>query len=148
MRPVRRFPASRSIITCMSLCLIFQAVVWVTPSRRPNSMLAIPPFALGEVVHGAKPSTQRHLGRGEDRPGDQRCLPPAGGALVKPAGLDDAVLLPSADRANEAGWPAPAEHRVATPILSSIKIIKLSLTEALLKLNLVARHGSTPQKRS
>src|SRR5258707_12580136 len=28
----------------MSLCLIFQAVVWVTPSRRPNSMLEIPPL--------------------------------------------------------------------------------------------------------
>jgi hypothetical protein len=28
----------------MSLCLIFQAVVWVTPSRRPNSMLEMPPL--------------------------------------------------------------------------------------------------------
>jgi hypothetical protein len=26
------------------LCLIFQAVVWVTPSRRPNSMLEMPPL--------------------------------------------------------------------------------------------------------
>src|SRR6267142_2698156 len=44
IRPVRRFVASRSIITCMSLCLIFQAVVWVTPSRRPNSILEMPPL--------------------------------------------------------------------------------------------------------
>jgi hypothetical protein len=36
--------ASRSIITGMSLCLIFQDVVWVTPSRRPNSMLEMPPL--------------------------------------------------------------------------------------------------------
>src|SRR5580693_4768257 len=40
----QRFVASRSIIACMSLCLIFQAVVWVTPSRRPNSMLEMPPL--------------------------------------------------------------------------------------------------------
>ena len=32
-RPVRRLPASRSIITCMSLCASFQAVFWVTPRR-------------------------------------------------------------------------------------------------------------------
>ena len=44
IRPARRFPASRSIITCISLCLIFQAVVWVTPRRRPSSRLAMPPL--------------------------------------------------------------------------------------------------------
>ena len=38
------FAASRSIIACISLCLIFQAVVWVTPSRRPSSRLEIPPL--------------------------------------------------------------------------------------------------------
>ena len=44
LRGVGRFVASRSIIACMSLCLIFQAVVWVTPSRRPNSMREMPPL--------------------------------------------------------------------------------------------------------
>ena len=68
-------------------------------------------LALGQVVQGAKPGAQRHLGRGENRSGDQRCLPPTGGALVKRAGLDDAVPLPAADRADKAGRPAPAEHR-------------------------------------
>jgi hypothetical protein len=29
-------------MTCFSLCLTFHAVVWVTPSRRPSSMLEIP----------------------------------------------------------------------------------------------------------
>src|SRR5215831_1791416 len=95
MRPVRRFVASRSIITCMSLCLIFQAVVWVTPSRRPSSMLEIS-LALGEVVHGAKPNPQWHFGRRENRSSDQRCLPPTGGTLVKRACLDEAVMLAAA----------------------------------------------------
>src|SRR5438309_64788 len=29
-------------MTCLSLCLIFQAVGWLTPRRRPSSMLEIP----------------------------------------------------------------------------------------------------------
>src|SRR5271157_2738311 len=33
----------RRIGTCASLCFITQAAVWVTPSRRPSSMLE-PPF--------------------------------------------------------------------------------------------------------
>src|SRR6187397_2044079 len=42
-------------------------------------------LALGEVVHGAKPGTQRHLGRAENRSSNQGCLPPTGGTLVKRA---------------------------------------------------------------
>src|SRR5882724_8554602 len=38
-------------------------------------------LALSEVVHGAKPSAQRHLGRRENRSGDHRCLPPTGATL-------------------------------------------------------------------
>src|SRR6185437_16298667 len=38
----RELVSSRSIMTCLSLCLTFQAVVWVTPRRRPSSMLEIP----------------------------------------------------------------------------------------------------------
>src|SRR6476661_3717021 len=105
-------------------------------------------LALGEVVHGAKPGTQRHLGRGENRSGNQGCLPPTGGTLVKRAALDDAVMLPSADRADEAGWPAPTHHRLPALILRSVKSGKLSLTEAFLKLDFVPCHRSNPQKQS
>jgi len=97
-------------------------------------------LALGEVVHSAKPSTQRHLGRGENGPGDQGCLSPTGSALVKRAGLDEAVMVASAHRTGEARWPAPARHHLSAQILGSVQNGKLSLTEALLKLNRVARH--------
>src|SRR6478735_6201790 len=46
-------------------------------------------LALSEVVHGAKPSAQRHLGCCENRSGDHGCLPPTGGTLVKRPGLDE-----------------------------------------------------------
>src|ERR1700682_1478125 len=104
-------------------------------------------FALGEVVHGAKPDRQGHLGRGENRSGDQGCLSSAGGALIKRAGPDDAVLLAAAHRTDEAGWPAPAHHRLPALSLCSVKEGKLGLTEALLKLNLVPRHGPNPQQQ-
>src|SRR5499425_3543638 len=131
----------------MSLCLIFQAVVWVMPSRRPNSNAGDAALALSEVVHGAKPSAQRHLGRRENRSGDHGCLPSTGGTLVKRPGLDQAVMLPCADRADKAGWPAPAHHRLPALILGSVKSSKLALAEPLLKLHLVARHRSNPQKQ-
>src|SRR6202023_3358874 len=104
-------------------------------------------LALSEVVHGAKPSAQRHLGRRENRSGDHRCLPSTGGTLVKRPGLDDAVMLPCANRADKAGWPAPAHHRLPALILCSVKNSKLGLAEPLLKLHLVARHRSNPQKQ-
>ena len=100
-------------------------------------------LALGEVVHGAKPSTQRHFGRSENRSGDQRCLPSTGGTLVKRAGLDDAVMLAPADWADETRGPAPTHHRLPALILCSVQTGKLNLTEALLKLDLVARHRQT-----
>src|SRR6201985_3685722 len=103
-------------------------------------------LALNEVVHGAKPSAQRHLGCRENRSGDHGCLPTTGGTLVKRPGLDEAVVLPCANRADKAGWPAPAHHRLPALILCSVKNSKLSLAEPLLKLHLVARHRSNPQK--
>src|SRR5216684_6440960 len=102
-------------------------------------------LALGEVVHGAKPSTQWGFGRGENRSGDHGSLPSTGGALVKRAGLDEAVMLARADRADEARWPAPPHHRLPALILCPVKNGKLNLTEALLKLDLVARHHSNPR---
>ena len=141
-RPVRRLPASRSIITRMSLCASFQAVFWVTP--RPSSRLEIPPLLCVRWVHGAEPSAQRHLGRGENRAGDQRGLPSAGRALVEVAGLDDAVLLPAAAGADKAARPAPAKHSLPAPIRASVKFIEARLAEPFLKLNAIARHASTP----
>src|SRR6516165_5787927 len=104
-------------------------------------------LALSEVVHGAKPSAQRHLGRRENRSGDHRCLPSTGGTLLKRPGLNEAVMLPCANRADKAGWPAPAHHRLPALILCSVKNRKLGLAEPLLKLHLVARHRSNPQKQ-
>src|SRR6201984_377685 len=104
-------------------------------------------LALSEVVHGAKPSAQRHLGRRENRSGDHGCLPSTGGTLVKRAGLDDAVMLPCTNRAAKNGWAAPAHHRLPALILCSVTNRKLGLAEPLLKLHLVARHRSNPQKQ-
>src|ERR1700739_3665269 len=67
--------------------------------------------------------------------------------LVKRLGLDQAVMLPGANRADKAGWPAPAPHRLPALILCSVKNRKLGLAEPLLKLHLVARHRSNPQKQ-
>ena len=103
-------------------------------------------LALSEVVHGTKPSAQRHLGRRENRPSDHGCLPSTGGTLVKRAGLDQAVMLAAADWADETRGPAPTHHRLAALILGSVQTGKLSLTEALLKLDLVARHRSNSLK--
>src|SRR5438105_1560979 len=96
-------------------------------------------LALSEMVDDAKPSAQRHLGCCENRSGDHGCLPPTGGTLVKRPGLDEAVMLPCANRADKAGWPAPAHHRLPALILCSVKNSKLGLAEPLLKLHLVAR---------
>src|ERR1700726_4167223 len=104
-------------------------------------------LALSEVVHGAKPSAQRHLGRRENRSADHGCLPSAGGTLVKRPGLDEAVMLPCTNRADKAGWPAPAHHRLPALILCSVENSKLGLAEPLLKLHLVARHCSNLQKQ-
>src|SRR5512132_32599 len=101
-------------------------------------------LALRQVVHGAKPSAQRHLGRGENRAGDQRGLPAAGRALVEVTGLDEAVLLPAAAGADKAARPAPAKHSLPAPILASVKFIEARLAEPFLKLNTIARHASTP----
>src|SRR6516164_119813 len=104
-------------------------------------------LALSEVVHGANPSAQRHLGRRENRSGDHGSLPSTDGTLVKRPGLDEAVMLPCANRADKAGWPAPAHHRLPALILCSVKNRKLGLAEPLLKLHRVARHRSNPQKQ-
>ena len=103
-----------------------------------SSRLEIPPLLCVRWVHGAEPSAQRHLGRGEIVP------PSAGRALVEVAGLDDAVLLPAAAGADKAARPAPAKHSLPAPIRASVKFIEARLVEPFLKLNAIARHASTP----
>ena len=51
--------------------------------------------AMLEVVDGAKPTAQRHLGCCENRSGDHRCLPSTGGTLVQRPGLDEADARPA-----------------------------------------------------
>jgi hypothetical protein len=117
---------------------------------------ALPPYRgrsfTGRIASASpdapEPSAQRHLGRCENRSGDHRCLPSTGGTLVKRPGLDEAVMLPCANRADKAGWPAPPHHRLPALILCSVKNSKLGLAEPLLKLHLVARHRSNPQKHT
>src|SRR5206468_7853889 len=82
-----------------------------------------------------------------NRSGDQGCLPSTDGTLVKRTGLDEAVMRVPADWADEARGPAPTRQRLAAQILCSVQSGKLSLTEALLKLDFVARHRSNPQKQ-
>src|SRR5215472_9037558 len=102
-------------------------------------------LALSEVVHGAKPRAQQHLGRRENRSSNHGCLPSTGGTLVKRPGLDEAVTLACANRANKARWPAPVHHRLPALILCSVTNSELGLAEPLLKLHLVARHRSNPR---
>ena len=124
--------------------LVFELPGGVLGHTEASSRLAIPPLLCVRWVHGAEPSAQRHLGRGENRAGDQRGLPSAGRALVEVAGLDDAVLLPAAAGADKAARPAPAKHSLPAPIRASVKFIEARLAEPFLKLNAIARHASTP----
>ena len=50
------------------------------------------------------------------------------------------MRLAAADWADETRGPAPTHHHLAALILGSVQTGKLNLTEALLKLDLVARH--------
>src|SRR3954453_7574134 len=135
MRPVRCVSASRSSITCPSLCLMVQAVPWVTPRRRPSSMLEDPLLRLGHVVEGAEPGAQRHLGGGEDGAGGQRGLASAGTALEQLARPDRAMASLAADRALEALGPAPAEQRLAAGLLGAVLLLELGFAEPLLELH-------------
>jgi hypothetical protein len=78
------------------------------------------PLALGQVVHRAEPEAQPDLGRGEDGPRNERCLPTPSGALIKTAAFDPAVLPPTASRADKPHGPTPAEHRYATEVFRPV----------------------------
>src|SRR5512144_288317 len=102
------------------------------------------PLALGQVIEGTNPAAQRQFGRREDRSGGQRRLPPAGGALIQRAGLDQAVPSAATLRAHEAVRPPPLDHRRAALLLTAVLTIKRRLTEPLLVLNLVPSHRPSP----
>src|SRR5512144_431621 len=105
-------------------------------------------LALGQVIESTKPGAQRELGRREDGPGGQRRLPPAGGALIERAGLDQAVPSAATARADEAVRPPPLGHRRAALLLAAKPTLELGLAQPLLVLNLVPSHRLSPAPAS
>src|SRR5512132_1991488 len=105
-------------------------------------------LARGQVIEGAKPAPQRKLGCCEDRAGGQRRLPPARGALIKRAGLDQAMPSAATLRADEAVGPPPLDHRRTALLLAPVSTIELGLAESLLVLNLVPSHRPSPASTS
>src|SRR5512132_1552563 len=86
-------------------------------------------LALGQVIEGANPAPQRKLGCREDRAGGQRRLPPARGALIKRAGLDQAMPSAATVRADEAVGPPPLDRRRTALLLAPVSMIELGLAE-------------------
>jgi hypothetical protein len=89
-------------------------------------------LALGQVLQGAKPDPQFHLGRHEDGAGDQRHLPPTDAALEQAAGLDLAVRRAAADRAFEALGPTLGERHFPALRFGAVEFVGRRLAEALL----------------
>jgi hypothetical protein len=89
-------------------------------------------LALGHVIHGPEPCSQRCLGRGEDRSGNERCLPSATTALVKRPRPDDAVLVSCAHRTFEAGRPTPCKEDIPALVLGPVEFVEISLTQPFL----------------
>src|SRR5512147_234311 len=101
-------------------------------------------LALGQMIEGAKPAAQRELGRREDGAGSERRLPPARGALIKRAGLDQAMLSAAAARTDEAVGPPPFGQRRPALLLAAVLTVESRLAEPLLGLNLVPSHRLSP----
>lgn len=99
-----------------------------------------PLFGLGQMIKRPEPDAQFQLGRGEDRPGNRRGLHPAGAALIESARLHDTVPRPAAPRTDEPIRPARGHDRGPTLLLAPVETFKPELTQALLELNLIARH--------
>ena len=74
---IRRFP-SRSLFGSVPRR---RRSGWVAANSGCNAGDAA--LALSEMIHGAKPSAQRHLGRRENRCGDHGCLPSTGATATK-----------------------------------------------------------------
>jgi len=98
-------------MTCFSLCLTFQAVVWVTPRRRPNSMLEIPCLLWVRWYMARNQVRSGSLVEAKDGPGDRRGLSATDGALEQAAAFDQAVPA-----SPQAGQMNPSGHRAARTI--------------------------------
>src|SRR5512134_3249894 len=130
----------------------------VTPRKHARpSLTTVQPasrlrLAKASISVRRKPRTRRsaqcELGRREDRSGGQRRLPPAGGALIERAGLDQAVPSTAAARADEAVRPPPLGHRRAALLLAAVSTIELGLAQPLLVLNPVPSHRLSPAPAS
>ena len=125
-------------MTWANFCCTFQAVVWVTPSRRASSRLEIPFFdwviryiAWNQMVSGKLVEWK---------------MVPAAAALVQFSPLDLAAAFSPAARADEPLRPTPGEQRRPTLVLAPVGFTKLPLAEPFLKLNLIACHGEPPEK--
>ena len=103
-------------------------------------------FALGEMIDRTKPKPQRHFAGGKDRPGDQRGLPAAGGALKQITALHHAVPRSTAGGTREAVRPPRSHDNGSAFLLAAIVAFERWLAEAFLELHRVARHYKTPLK--
>jgi hypothetical protein len=141
-------------MACASLCLHgLRQLVLDRPGRGLGHAQAAGEFdagdallALGQVIHGAEPGPQRHLGRGEESARDQRGLVTAGAALIQAAGLHLAMRVPSASRALDAPRPAPREHHGAALLFGAVQLLESRLAEAFLKLHRIPCHRCLSHK--
>src|SRR5512133_3020265 len=96
-----------------------------------------PLLALGQVVHGAEPQAERHMGGGENGARGQRRLTAAGTALKQPARRHLAIRPPTADRALETIRPTRVHHHSPALLLCAVALFELRLAEPLLELHAV-----------
>src|SRR6185437_2269230 len=101
-------------------------------------------LALGHVIHGPEPCPQRQLGRGEDRPGNRRGLPAAGGALEQVAALHQAVRAPTAGRTDEPVRPPRRDDDGPALWLGAVEAGEFGLAQAFLELHRIACHQRPP----
>src|SRR4051812_49826425 len=94
-------------MTWASLCLRVQAVVWVTPRRRPSSMLEMPCLLCVTWYMARNQVRSGTLVAAKMVPAGRRGLPAAGRALEEAAGPDHAVVPSPPLPADETLGPAP-----------------------------------------
>jgi hypothetical protein len=97
-------------------------------------------FALGQVIHGAKPGQQSQFGCGKDRFGGRRGLPPAFGALKQVARAHYTMCMSTAGRTLEPLRPSRRNNQRAALLFGAVEPRKLRLTETFLELNGIPSH--------
>ncbi len=97
-------------------------------------------FSLAEMVHRLEPSFQRQFRRGENCAGRNGGLTPAPRTLEKFPRSNDAVFTPSTVWALEAIGPAQFHKGSPAFDFGPVKFVKLWLTNAFLKLDIIARY--------